>query len=95
LTRAWALATSYLLIDARPDTSNGIIESALSPLGDHLWCEVCRGGLKERVEGLIKDWKAVKVSFCFLVFCFVLFFILPCGVGLMFVWEGVFDGSWN
>jgi hypothetical protein len=48
----------------------GIIESALLPLGDHLWCELCRGGLKERVDGLVKDWKGVKVS---LLLLFLLF----------------------
>lgn len=56
------MATSYLLIDARPDTSVGVIESALLPLGDHLWCDICRSNLKERVEGLVKDWSGVKVG---------------------------------
>lgn len=39
----------------------GVIESALLPLGDHLWCDICRSNLKERVEGLVKDWSGVKV----------------------------------
>jgi len=62
LTRAWALASSYLLCDARPDTSVGMLEGALLPLGDHLWCDQCREMLRERIHTLSVSWSVVKTT---------------------------------
>jgi hypothetical protein len=61
LTRAWALASAYLAWDARPDLSTGIIEGALSPLGEHLDCILCKTALRERVKQLVVQWALVKV----------------------------------
>jgi len=60
LTRAWALASAYLAWDARPDLSTSAMESALSPLGEHLSCELCRATLKDRIKNLVVQWSVVK-----------------------------------
>ncbi|KZS91267.1 hypothetical protein SISNIDRAFT_487590 [Sistotremastrum niveocremeum HHB9708] len=62
LTRAWALASSYLVWDARPDMSVGALESALAPLGEHLWCDQCRDALRVRIQDLVVQWSSVKVG---------------------------------
>jgi hypothetical protein len=64
LTRAWALASAYLAWDARPDLSTSTMESALSPLGDHLACDLCQGVLKDRIKNLVISWSVVKVGRC-------------------------------
>ncbi|CAL1701053.1 unnamed protein product [Somion occarium] len=61
LTRAWALASAYLAWDARPDLSASSMESALSPLGDHLSCSLCQATLRDRIKQLIIQWSVVKV----------------------------------
>jgi hypothetical protein len=43
------------------DLSVRAIRSALMPLGDHLSCELCRAGLNERIESLVKCWSMIKV----------------------------------
>ncbi|GAW09464.1 hypothetical protein LENED_011619 [Lentinula edodes] len=53
LTRAWALASAYLAWDARPDVSTGFLEAALTPLVEHLSCDLCKQGLKDRIKNLI------------------------------------------
>jgi len=60
LTRAWALASAYLAWDARPDLSTGFLESALSPLAEHLSCDLCKQGLNDRIQNLIVQWSVVK-----------------------------------
>ncbi|KAF5393785.1 hypothetical protein D9757_000077 [Collybiopsis confluens] len=70
LTRAWALASAYLAWDARPamvaqcafnpDLSTGFLESALAPLAEHLSCDLCKQGLKDRIKNLIVQWSVVK-----------------------------------
>ncbi|KAG2369861.1 hypothetical protein BDR07DRAFT_1476421 [Suillus spraguei] len=60
LTRAWALASAYLAWDARPDLSTNTIESALTPLGDQLSCELCQKTLRDRIKTLIIQWSTVK-----------------------------------
>ena len=65
LTRAWALASAYLTWDARPDMGAATMEGALSPLGDHLVCGVCRESLRARIRELVGEWGQVKVSSLF------------------------------
>ncbi|GJJ07043.1 hypothetical protein Clacol_001241 [Clathrus columnatus] len=60
LTRAWALASAYLAWDSRPDMPGSTLESALSPLGERLWCDLCREALQERIRTLIIQWSVVK-----------------------------------
>jgi hypothetical protein len=60
LTRAWTLASAYLAWDARADLSTSAMESALSPLGDHLLCELCQAGLTERIKVLTTRWSMIK-----------------------------------
>ncbi|TFK75961.1 hypothetical protein BDN72DRAFT_359047 [Pluteus cervinus] len=60
LTRAWALASAYLAWDARPDLSTSAMESALSPLAEHLTCDQCQTTLRERIQNLIVQWSLVK-----------------------------------
>ncbi|KAF8826682.1 hypothetical protein HHX47_DHR5000127 [Lentinula edodes] len=60
LTRAWALASAYLAWDARPDVSTGFLEAALTPLVEHLSCDLCKQGLKDRIKNLIVQWSVVK-----------------------------------
>jgi hypothetical protein len=38
------------------------MESALSPLGDHLLCELCQAGLTERIKVLTTRWSMIKVQ---------------------------------
>ncbi|KAH7879744.1 uncharacterized protein C8R40DRAFT_1165988 [Lentinula edodes] len=66
LTRAWALASAYVAWDARPDISKGFLESALTPLAEHLTCELCKKSLNERIRDLVVNWSIVKVPFSFL-----------------------------
>jgi len=61
LTRAWTLASAYLAWDARADLSTSAMESTLSPLGDHLLCELCRTSLSERIQVLTARWASIKV----------------------------------
>ena len=61
LTRAWALAASYLTWDAKPDMQAAAMESALISLGDHLSCHLCKKALSERVHSLVVQWGAIKV----------------------------------
>lgn len=63
LSRAWALASAYLAWDARPDLPNSAIESALSPLGDHVSCDLCRESLRLRIKTLESQWADIKVRF--------------------------------
>lgn len=60
LTRAWALASAYLAWDARPDLSTSTIEAALRPLAEHLTCEQCQQGLRDRIKNLVVQWSVVK-----------------------------------
>ncbi|KAJ4481472.1 hypothetical protein C8J55DRAFT_549071 [Lentinula edodes] len=60
LTRAWALASAYVAWDARPDISKTFLESALTPLADHLTCELCKKNLNERIKDLVVQWSVVK-----------------------------------
>jgi len=60
VTRAWALASAYLAWDARPDLSTSTMESALTPLTEHLTCEQCRQVLSERIKTLVVQWSVVK-----------------------------------
>ncbi|KAI1787540.1 hypothetical protein LXA43DRAFT_1165152 [Ganoderma leucocontextum] len=62
LTRAWALASAYLAWDARPDLSTSAMEGAFLPLADHLFCDVCKRSLADRVRQLIVRWSMVKRS---------------------------------
>lgn len=38
------------------------MESALTPLGQHLTCDLCRHALNDRVKNLVVQWSIVKVS---------------------------------
>ncbi|EIW80428.1 hypothetical protein CONPUDRAFT_56935 [Coniophora puteana RWD-64-598 SS2] len=62
LTRAWALASAYLVWDARPDMSVSMIESTLSSLGKNLQCDTCEDGLQARIKNVVGQWCVVKVS---------------------------------
>jgi hypothetical protein len=44
------------------DLSTSAMESALSPLGEHLSCELCKRALKDRIINLLTQWSVVKVS---------------------------------
>lgn len=61
LTRAWGWASSYLMQQARPDTTVEIIMNVLTPLEEHLWCEQCRNMLGERIKAITSLWESVKV----------------------------------
>ncbi|KAF9527865.1 hypothetical protein CPB83DRAFT_855327 [Crepidotus variabilis] len=60
LSRAWALAASYLAWDSRPDLSAHTIQSTLSTLGEHLGCEQCKNVLRGRIKEVIIHWVNVK-----------------------------------
>ncbi|KAI0248801.1 hypothetical protein BJV78DRAFT_1130640 [Lactifluus subvellereus] len=67
LTRAWALASAYLVWDMRPDLSTHAIEAALRPLSDYLACDQCKQLLRERINNLVAQWSIVKVRLTFLM----------------------------
>ncbi|KAI9062532.1 hypothetical protein FKP32DRAFT_1593178 [Trametes sanguinea] len=62
LTRAWALASSYLAWEAHPAMSTSAMESALLRLADDLPCQMCKAALAERVKQLIVQWSVIKRS---------------------------------
>ena len=62
VTRAWALASAYLLLDARADMGVGTIEAALLPLAGHAGCSMCKATLVERIKEVVLQWSSVKVS---------------------------------
>jgi hypothetical protein len=55
------------LLNSEIDLSTSSMESALSPLTEHLTCEQCRQVLTERIKTLVVQWSVVKVS-CFVIF---------------------------
>ena len=61
VTRAWALASAYLMLDGRPDMSVNAVEATLGPLADKVGCEGCKAALVERVREVVMQWSAVKV----------------------------------
>ncbi|KAJ4483004.1 hypothetical protein C8J55DRAFT_605386 [Lentinula edodes] len=60
LTRAWALASAYLVWDSRPDLSTNSLESTFSQLVDDLSCDLCKKNLNERIKELSICWSQVK-----------------------------------
>lgn len=62
LTSAWTLASAYLAWDARADLSTSAMEAALSPLADHLPCDLCRAALSERINALTLRWSTIKMT---------------------------------
>jgi hypothetical protein len=55
----------YIVLNAQHniqlDLSTSAMESTLSPLGDHLLCELCRTSLSERIQVLTARWASIKV----------------------------------
>ena len=51
--------------DARPDLPNSAIESALSPLGNHVRCLLCREGLglRVKIEWLESQWADIQGAY--------------------------------
>lgn len=56
----------YILFDSQctvpSDLSTSKIESAFTPLGDHLSCGLCRAALSQRIKVLTTQWSLVKVQ---------------------------------
>ena len=48
-------------VDGSADVSTAAIDKALSPLGDHLVCDLCRTALTERINIVIQKWSTIKV----------------------------------
>ncbi|TFK35184.1 hypothetical protein BDQ12DRAFT_612179, partial [Crucibulum laeve] len=62
LTRAWALASAYLVWELRPDLSTYSMQSAFNPMIERLSCEQCKASLNGRIKDVIMQWTSVKVS---------------------------------
>ncbi|KAF9542669.1 hypothetical protein CPC08DRAFT_716914 [Agrocybe pediades] len=62
LTRAWALVCAYLCWDSRRDVSAHAVDNALTPLKDHLECELCQETLRVRIKDVLDRWATVKAS---------------------------------
>jgi hypothetical protein len=60
VTRAWALASAYLVLEARPDMGVGTVEAALGSLCERVGCGECRQGLVERVGEVVGMWGGVR-----------------------------------
>lgn len=65
LPRSWALASSYLMWNARPDTSPNTIDKTLCSLANHLTCDLCKLSLQDRIRNLAVQWSIVKVNLCY------------------------------
>ncbi|PPQ92125.1 hypothetical protein CVT25_007956 [Psilocybe cyanescens] len=77
MSRAWALAASYLAWDANPgqfppsiltpnpllkkDVSIRKLRSTFEGLGDHLSCDDCKAALHARINEVIVQWVKVKI----------------------------------
>ncbi|KJA22034.1 hypothetical protein HYPSUDRAFT_186727 [Hypholoma sublateritium FD-334 SS-4] len=61
LSRAWALTSSYLAWDSRPDLPIHQLQNTFLALGDHLQCEKCKEVLKLRVKEVVVRWVNVKM----------------------------------
>lgn len=64
LRRSWALASSYLMWNAQPDTSPNTIDKTLCSLANHLTCDLCKLSLQDRIRSLAVQWSVVKVNIC-------------------------------
>ncbi|KAJ4482995.1 hypothetical protein C8J55DRAFT_511218, partial [Lentinula edodes] len=62
LTRAWALASAYLVWDSRPDLSSNSLEATFTKLVDDLSCDWCKKNLNERINDLSVHWSHVKCT---------------------------------
>ncbi|KAJ3888419.1 hypothetical protein GG344DRAFT_79769 [Lentinula edodes] len=62
LTRAWALASAYLVWNSRPDLSTNMLESTFSQLVDDVSCNLCKMNLYERIKDLSVRWSHVKCT---------------------------------
>uniref|UniRef100_A0A8H8CR96 BTB domain-containing protein n=1 Tax=Psilocybe cubensis TaxID=181762 RepID=A0A8H8CR96_PSICU len=60
LSRAWALAASYLAWDSRPDLSIHKVQTTFEALGDHLTCDDCKASLNSRIKEVVVNWVKVK-----------------------------------
>jgi len=60
LSRAWTMASAYVIWDAKADISPGQICSILYPLGKHLSCEACKKGLVRRIKEVIVEWTLTR-----------------------------------
>ncbi|KAF9482932.1 hypothetical protein BDN70DRAFT_874347 [Pholiota conissans] len=60
LSRAWALAASYLAWDSRPDLSIHQMQNTLAALGDYMDCDQCKEVLGVRVKEVVVKWVNVK-----------------------------------
>ncbi|KAL4259099.1 BTB domain-containing protein [Pleurotus pulmonarius] len=60
LARAWTLAVSSLVWDAKPDLPTSLIEATLRPLGNHLDCHLCQYNLRDRIRDVTMHWLSVK-----------------------------------
>lgn len=60
LSRAWALAASYLAWESDPGIPISKILSTFNALGDHLPCTPCKEGLVHRIKDIAVLWANVK-----------------------------------
>ncbi|KAL0572742.1 hypothetical protein V5O48_009222 [Marasmius crinis-equi] len=64
VTKAWTLASAYLVWEARPDLSPTYLNSVLGSLPEHTTCESCKKALTDRINAVATSWQAVKASSC-------------------------------
>jgi hypothetical protein len=62
MTRAWALASSYVILTATPDLEVHALDSILRPLGDDLSCSGCKRLWAERVYETVARYGSLKVK---------------------------------
>jgi hypothetical protein len=61
MTRAWALASSYIILNGEPDMDVHTLDSVLRPLGDDITCNGCRRLWSERVYDVVSNYGSLKV----------------------------------
>jgi hypothetical protein len=65
MTRAWALASSYIILNEKPDLDVHSLDSILRPLGDDIACNGCKRMWAERVYEVVSNYGSLKVRIVF------------------------------
>ena len=62
MTRAWALASSYIILNGQPDMDAHSLDGILRPLGEDLSCIGCKRLWAERVYEVVTNYGSLKVT---------------------------------
>ncbi|KAG7094988.1 hypothetical protein E1B28_005785 [Marasmius oreades] len=60
VTKAWRLASAYLLWQDRPDLSSSYIDSVFRSLPERVSCELCKWAFQCHIQVMTAGWQNVK-----------------------------------